>query len=112
MLFWLTPMTAALVINASSAARFSTRLPPHISGARLIAHSDIRVRCSSGVRLEYRGEPTGPYLDSRPIGIMSASGQAPVVRYGVQLRSWSKSASTDDQLSHRSLTIRHMCALA
>ena len=43
---------------------------------------------------------------------MSGSGQAPVDRYGVQSRNGSNSASSAGQLSHRSLTIRHMCAFA
>ncbi len=112
LLFWSTASTAALVIRASSAGRFSARLPPHISGDRVIDHSVIRVRCSSAVRPEKRGAPTGPCLASRPIGIMSGSGQAPVARNGVQSRSGSNRALSAGQLSHRSLTIRHMCALA
>src|SRR5262249_24959232 len=67
-------------------------------------------RFSFEVKFEKRGEPTGPCSARWPIGIMSGSGQAPVVRKGVQLLSTANSASRADQLSQRSLTIRHILA--
>ena len=117
LLCWLTASTSSLVSRESVQASFSGRFMPSISGERAMAHSDINMTCSSLVKFVVCGRPPSlQRLESVPSGIMSASGQCPGPRKGVQASSRANCGLRSCQVSQKSpetrqrLALRSMCA--